>query len=277
MYDLPVFFQKSALNTYLRVVEIYRERSAKDEAPPELLNNISVLYFYLGDIVKSQKYLEMAKKRAEEARMRDPDNHYGACLVTMTYNEGRLAEEARDFEEAQKCYKNIVYAHNNYVDCYLRYGCISRDRGNILEASDWFKEAGSVNPDHPDSHLLLGNLHMSKGEYGPAQKKYEKVLSNPKTKSDTYAQLGLANIWLETLYGSNLEPDKRKRHQERAFLMYRQVQKIDPSNVYAVNGMGAILAKRGPLISVRSFCCLVAVGVKRTQERCLIQRSRRKS
>ena len=115
----------------------------------------------------------------------------------------------------------------------------------LSSASDWFKEAAHHNVDHPDSHLLLGNLHMAKGEYGPAQKKYEKVLDNVATKTDTYAMLSLGNIWLETLYQSIPDMEKKKRHAERAFNFYKQVLKLDPTNVYAVNGMGAVLAKTG--------------------------------
>ena len=31
--------------------------------------------------------------------------------------------------------------HPSYVDCYLRLGCMARNREQIYEASDWFKEA----------------------------------------------------------------------------------------------------------------------------------------
>ena len=86
----------------------------------------------------------------------------------------------------------------------------------MFQASGWFKEAGIRDPDNADSHLLLGNLHMSKSEYGPAQKKFEKILNNAKTKKDTYALLSLANIWLESLY-TPTDAEKKKRHSERAF------------------------------------------------------------
>ncbi len=38
-------------------------------------------------------------------------------------------------------YKSILREHPSYVDCYLRLGCMARDREQIYEASDWFKEA----------------------------------------------------------------------------------------------------------------------------------------
>jgi len=66
--------------------------------------------------------------------------------------------------------------HPNYVDCYLRLGCMARDRGQIYEASDWFKEALQINNEHPDAWSLIGNLHLAKMEWGPGQKKFERIL-----------------------------------------------------------------------------------------------------
>lgn len=59
---------------------------------------------------------------------------------------------------------------------YLRLGCMARDKGQIYEASDWFKEALRINNEHPDAWSLLGNLHLAKMEWGPGQKKFERVL-----------------------------------------------------------------------------------------------------
>ena len=33
--------------------------------------------------------------------------------------------------------------------------------------------------DDPDAWSLLGNLHLSKMEWGPAQKKFERILGTP--------------------------------------------------------------------------------------------------
>ena len=62
------------------------------------------------------------------------------------------------------------------MDCYLRLGCIARDRGQIYEASNWFKEALQINNEHPDAWTLIGNLHIAKLEWGPGQKKFERIL-----------------------------------------------------------------------------------------------------
>ena len=54
---------------------------------------------------------------------------------------------------------------------------MARDRGQIYEASDWFKEALQINQDHPDAWSLIGNLHLAKQEWGPGQKKFERIFA----------------------------------------------------------------------------------------------------
>ena len=61
--------------------------------------------------------------------------------MSTTYNLGRLYEGMCEFERAESLYKGILKEHSSYVDCYLRLGCMARDREQIYEASDWFKEA----------------------------------------------------------------------------------------------------------------------------------------
>ena len=39
----------------------------------------------------------------------------------------------------------------------------------------------------------MGNLHLAKQEWGPGQKKFERILKNPETKGDTYSLLSLGN------------------------------------------------------------------------------------
>lgn len=53
---------------------------------------------------------------------------------------------------------------------------MARDSGQIHEASKWFKQALEVDGDNPDIVAYMGNLHMRNSEWGPAQKKFEKIL-----------------------------------------------------------------------------------------------------
>ena len=62
--------------------------------------------------------------------------------------------------------------------------------------------------DHPDAWSLIGNLHTSKQEWGPGQKKFERVLHAPKTKDDPYAMIAMGNVWLQTLHQPMRDKEK---------------------------------------------------------------------
>ncbi|EPY74710.1 hypothetical protein CB1_001907003 [Camelus ferus] len=106
--------------------------------------------------------------------------------------------------------------------------------GNLGEAKD-----------HPDAWSLIGNLHLAKQEWGPGQKKFERILKQPATQSDTYSMLALGNVWLQTLHQPTRDREKEKRHQDRALAIYKQVLRNDAKNLYAANGIGAVLAHKG--------------------------------
>ena len=74
-----------------------------------------------------QSYYEQALDRCKKEAIQD-ETYYTEISVTITYNLGRLC-------------KAILREHSSYVNRYLRLGCMARDREQIYEASDWFKEA----------------------------------------------------------------------------------------------------------------------------------------
>lgn len=79
---------------------------------------------------------------------------------------------------------------------YLRLGCMARDKNQIYEASDWFKEALRIDTEHPDAWSLLGNLHLAKCEWGPGQKKFERILKvNYAENSFTSFCVALTNVF----------------------------------------------------------------------------------
>lgn len=128
---------------------------------------------------------------------------------------------------------------------------MARDKGQISEASDWFKDALQINNDHPDAWSLLGNLHLAQMEWGPGQKKFERILKNSSTSNDAYSLIALGNVWLQTLHQPTRDKEREKRHQERALAMYKQVLRNDPRNIWAANGIGAVLAHKGAINEAR--------------------------
>ncbi|XP_059394176.1 RNA polymerase-associated protein CTR9 homolog [Carassius carassius] len=234
---------QGALSAYGTATRILQEKVQAD-VPPEILNNLGALHFRLGNLGEAKKYFLASLERAKAEGEHD-EHYYNAISVTTSYNLARLYEAMCEFHEAEKLYKNVLREHPNYVDCYLRLGAMARDKGNFYEASDWFKEALQINQDHPDAWSLIGNLHLAKQEWGPGQKKFERILKQPSTQNDTYSMLALGNVWLQTLHQPSRDREKEKRHQDRALAIYKQVLRNDAKNLYAANGIGAVLAHKG--------------------------------
>ncbi|MBN3281104.1 CTR9 protein, partial [Polyodon spathula] len=234
---------QGALSAYGTATRILQEKVQAD-VPPEILNNLGALHFRLGNLGEAKKYFLASLERAKAEGEHD-EHYYNAISVTTSYNLARLYEAMNEFHEAEKLYKNVLREHPNYVDCYLRLGAMARDKGNFYEASDWFKEALQINQDHPDAWSLIGNLHLAKQEWGPGQKKFERILKQPSTQNDTYSMLALGNVWLQTLHQPTRDREKEKRHQDRALAIYKQVLRNDSKNLYAANGIGAVLAHKG--------------------------------
>ena len=93
-----------------------------------------------------------------------------------------------------------------------------RDRGQIYEASDKFKDALQFSNEHPDAWSLIGNLHLAKQEWGPGQKKFERILKQPQTSTDAYSHIALGNVWLQTLHQPTKDKEKEKKYQVCQFI-----------------------------------------------------------
>ncbi|XP_030761980.1 RNA polymerase-associated protein CTR9 homolog [Sitophilus oryzae] len=242
---------QGSLNAYGTAINILK-KDVQAEIPTEILNNVAALHYRTNNLEEAKNTLEEALQRAKVEAEHDPQ-YYNSISVTITYNLARLNEALCLFDKSEKLYKDILKEHPNYVDCYLRLGCMARDKGHIYEASNWFKEALGINSEHPDAWSLLGNLHLAKAECGPGQKKYERILKNPATSQDSYSLIALGNVWLQTSHQPSKDKEREKRHQERALSMFKQVLKIDPKNIWAANGIGAVLAHKGAVNEARDI------------------------
>uniref|UniRef100_A0A914UXQ8 Uncharacterized protein n=1 Tax=Plectus sambesii TaxID=2011161 RepID=A0A914UXQ8_9BILA len=242
---------KAALDAYMKASDLL-QNVVKMDIPPEIVNNIGSLNYSLGHFEEAKNCFEKASEKIRQ-EIESGVNEYRAIQTTVTYNLARVLETLCAYDEAEKLYKDILRERPSYIDCYLRLGCMARDRGQIYDASVWFKEALGVNQTHPDVWSLIGNLHMSKNEWGPAQKKYEHILKLPESKDDPYSLTALGNVWLETLFISSRDKDKDRRHRDRAKQMFMKALKVQPKNIWAANGIGCVLAQEGYVQEARDI------------------------
>lgn len=242
---------QGSLNAYATATSILTDK-VKADIPPEILNNVSALHFRLENLTEAKEKLELALERAKVEAEHDVQ-YYDSISVTMTYNLGRLNEAMCCFDKADKLYKDILKEHPNYIDSYLRLGCMARDKGLIFVASDFFKDALKINTENPDTRSLLGNLHLAKMQFILGQKNFETILKNPATSTDAYSLIALGNFWLQSLYQPIKDKDKEKKYQEKALSIFKQVLRNDPRNIWATNGIGAVLAHKGCIIEARDI------------------------
>ncbi|XP_005176768.1 RNA polymerase-associated protein CTR9 homolog [Musca domestica] len=242
---------QASLAAYGTASSILTEK-VKVEIPAEILNNVAALQYRLGNLKVAKEKLLDALERAKAEAPNDTQ-YYDSISVTMTYNLARLNEAMSSFDVADKLYKDILKKHPNYIDCYLRLGCMARDKGLIFVASDFFKDALNINNDNPDARSLLGNLHLAKMQFALGQKNFETILKNPATSQDAYSLIALGNFSLQTLHQPTKDKDKERKHQEKALSIYKQVLRNDPRNIWATNGIGAVLAHKGCVIEARDI------------------------
>lgn len=242
---------QGSLGAYGTATKLLKE-SVNADIPAEILNNVAALNFRLGNYDVAKKKIEEALERAK-IESEDDSRYYESISVTMTYNLARLNEASCSFDVADRHYKDILKQHPNYIDCYLRLGCMARDKGLIFVASDFFKDALKLNTENPDTRSLLGNLHLAKMQWTLGQKNFETILKNPSTSQDAYSLIALGNFWLQTLHAPTKDKEKEKKHQEKALGIYKQVLRNDPKNIWATNGIGSVLAHKGCVIEARDI------------------------
>lgn len=212
---------QGSLQAYATATQILKEK-VREDIPPEILNNVAALHYRMENLDEARAKLEQAMERAKAEAEHD-SQYYDSIAVTMKYNMARLNEAMCSFDVADKLYKDILKEHPNYIDCYLRLGCMARDKGLIFVASDFFKDALKINTENPDTRSLLGNLHLAKMQLTLGQKNFEMILKNPATSADSYSLIALGNFWLQTLHIPSKEKDKEKKYQDRALGIYKQV------------------------------------------------------
>uniref|UniRef100_A0A0N5AFT6 TPR_REGION domain-containing protein n=1 Tax=Syphacia muris TaxID=451379 RepID=A0A0N5AFT6_9BILA len=238
---------QGSLDAYEKVIELLQANMI--DVPPEIINNIGSLQLSLGRYEEAKDSFELALKKLAD----DSAEELKLLQITVKYNLARSNEMLCLFNTAEQLYKNILQEKSNYIDCYMRLGCLARDKGQIYESSVWFKEGMSVCQTHADAWLLIANLHMSKNEWAPAQKKFEYVMKLTEHHNDPYSFVGLGNVWLETLFSITRRKEKDKDYRERALNMYSKALKVHPKNLYAANGIGCILAQKGAIQEARDI------------------------
>lgn len=242
-----------AISSYIAAEKVMT--NASEVVPLELYVNLGVLQHRVGKLADALKCLKTALKvtdtdsSAEEeskSESMDVDDETKfpkptEANVTILYNIALVLEEVGERDQSTALYESILEAFPRYIDCILRLGCLLRDRGDEAAAIKKFEHALEVDPNCAEACLLQGNIHLRKREWSFAQKKFERVMGMPGLKNDPYAFLSMGNIFMSNLG----EKNRYTKNMSLSEGYYKKTIQTHPSNIYAANGLGIMVAEKG--------------------------------
>lgn len=244
--------------------------------PPRLLNNAAVLFHRAGRTSEALKFLLEAKESLSQTPEAMQDFN-----TTLSYNISRLHEALGEIRQSATEYKAILAKSPHYVDCYLRLSCIARRMGSSNEAIEWANKAMEIGETgDPNAIALLSQLHMDRRDYKSAsdmikmlqdarmQAEKRQAASGGEHKFDSYARIASGNLYLATAPMDRKKPEDAKKAEEKllkAFYEYQHVLRGEPNNVFAANGIGAVLAELGRLDEAKEIFQEVQAAVAASQ------------
>jgi RNA polymerase-associated protein CTR9 len=239
-----------ASKAYDQVISLFKRKNLS--ISPEMWNNFGTFKFRIQDYSTSQiafeKSLDLINLSLEDNQLSPSKSlEYKMMKLTTLYNLGRIYEHLYDSFKAEEAYKHILNEYPKYIDAYLRLGCISKMRGHLSEAYDWFKEGLIDGEQRPEVWCLMGDIHILKNEYKLAMKKYERnVKLENRTQTDLYSFLSLANAYLQYSRHSQ-DKEIQSKAKKKATELYQHALKSDPHNIYAAHGLSILLVEKGYL------------------------------
>jgi RNA polymerase-associated protein CTR9 len=242
--------------------------------PPRLLNNAAVLLHRAGRTSEALRLMQDARDSLTQSTGLE-------FLTTLSYNIARLQEALGEIRQSTAEYKAILAKSPQYVDCYLRLSCIARRMGSLNEAIEWANKAMEIGESgDPNAIALLSQLHMDRRDYKSAndmikmlqdarmQAEKRQAASGGEHKFDSYARIASGNLQLATAPIDRKKPEDAKKAEEKlmkAYMEYQHVLRGEPNNVFAANGIGAVLAELGRLDEAREIFQEVQAAVAASQ------------
>ncbi|BFU18602.1 TPR repeat protein [Entamoeba histolytica HM-1:IMSS-B] len=208
---------KKALEHYQRINEI--------NSTVEVLNNMGCCYYFIQELIKSKECFEKALNMDKGSELR----------TTLLFNKGRVLEEMKLWDEANKCYQEIIKENPWYFDARIRRCYHLWDEKQYNLASQELVETIINFPNCEDAKLLLGEMLCQQGKIDDAFKIFNSVTNHNRT--NLYAFLALARVMAK--YGRQ-DP----KQQLEAVKLYGKILNADPTNVLALGGLALTTAER---------------------------------
>ncbi|XP_016946472.1 RNA polymerase-associated protein CTR9 homolog isoform X2 [Drosophila biarmipes] len=164
--------------------------------------------------------------------------------LTMRYNYARVLEDLRMYDQAQLHYEDIIVGYPGYHDCHLRLGIMAMQWGELSRALEHFKDVLAIDYGNIAARTYLGDCFMKMRLSKQSLSNYSVILRSPGHSQDSYALMALGNFYLKKCQNNVMKGDlsSAKRNQENALNFYSRILQRNPRNVWAANGIGAVLS-----------------------------------
>jgi len=94
--------------------------------------------------------------------------------------KGNTLMNKRNFEEAEKEFREAIKINPNYADAHNNLGILLQNLNRYEEAEKEYRESIRINPNYAEAHNNLGNLLQNLNRYEEAEKEYrEAIRINP--------------------------------------------------------------------------------------------------
>lgn len=257
----------AALKAYDKALQLFREAAASAPAttavglangnttsaatgsglPLKLLNNAAVMHLRLGNMTTAMSLMQEAVRASEGSAV--------AMRLTVGFNMARMKEATGDLQSASREYQAMLDTFPEYIDCRIRLAAIAAHRGDRAAAADHLDAALQLQPRHGDALAFKAQLMMATKEYEDANEVFTQLVSQSESRSDAYGRLGLAALAFAGIPADSHKEEikaKRKHRLTLALQKYKELLDRHPGNIFAANGIGAVLAEMGDLKAAKA-------------------------
>ncbi len=169
----------------------------------------------LGYLYLVTGYYDKARHLAQELLKFNPQNIYGNLIL------GNVEALQGNLKEARKYFKKVLERHPTDFHCYLELGdfyLLCREPEKALSA---YLKAKELAPKRPEVYLALGNFYLSQRKWTKAEEVLRKAIRYaPSPYEARNYRAYLAEFYVEA------------GRKQKAFNLYQQLLKEEPSNYY---------------------------------------------
>lgn len=183
--------------------------------------------------------------------------------VPATLQTGLQFHQTGRFQEAERCYRQVLSADPVNVDALHFLGVLAHQIGRDAQAAELIEQSVRLDASDPNSHNNLGDTYRALGRYEDALASFQKALAlKPdfhevrNNLGETYRLMGRSSEAVSCFHEVILhKPDYAATHNnlgltlqamgdfEAAIACFRQALVLNPQYVYAHNNLGEILRR----------------------------------